>query len=952
MKKTFIKNLFLFLLIIVTALSIVGCKPKEISVNPNEPKDLETYTVSFNTNGGGELSAITVDKGKTVTEPTNPIKETYTFNYWYLDDQDIAFDFTTPIMSDITLVAKWGIVKYTVVFETNGGHQIPAIFVEDGEIADAPESPLKKDFDFVAWYLDQELTTKYKFDVPVTNDITIYAKYKASIYTLSFESNGGSRVVSYMYAANVSISEPKIPTKVGHQFMGWFSDETLLTLFTFDQMPNESLNLYAKWQINTYSINFESSGGTEVEAIVGVYNVSISEPEQPNLAAYDFLGWYTEKSYLNRFVFNKMPGKNVTLYAKWDIPSEERVNLDIALLDIPTIAVANVELPAYGRNGTRFNWSIDKPHLISKTGEVGYAGFGSGGEIVIITLLGVYGGVEVEKTFEVLVLDKVEVTLSSISIVDFINLANEYKVKDGQIELYFFDEEEIPYVDISAFITLLDGAIESVADEPVEIIGDDGEIYMAVYYMEVIEAEAGVVVVRLTKEYSQNNLLADVEVYEAKFDFNNNTYYSKNFDFHDSLGASTETDFGEGLTFGDNIVTEGTGLYIPFENYRIDLIEHENETETKYLMPLYLANLVFVGSVYYDVYYNGDTLYGIDSYQLLEGDSAIQTISTSSYNQKDVSPEMKAATYDYLALAFDYFYGLKTVNNVETYYDVFVEYAEDIVFGRDYKHYQATYDLTYALDDLHTYHILTGYYNEPDFGFQYTDLGDFGARTAGYYQANWAVEAAIQSAFNGVRPAYRVTPDGKTLIVVIDSFTVDTPKNFKRSIDAAMIQHLHIENIVVDITDNGGGNVGAVWRTLGYMTDDVIYYHSQNPTDNSTVTYQIYDEYPAYEVNWYILTSKVTFSAANLMAATAKEQGIATVIGVKSSGGASSISGIVLPTGDVLFMSSTNVISTKNELGEYISVEYGVDPDIVFPGVSKLYDDQYIENVVNQNNQP
>lgn len=155
---------------------------------------------------------------------------------------------------------------------------------------------------------------------------------------------------------------------------------------------------------------------------------------------------------------------------------------------------------------------------------------------------------------------------------------------------------------------------------------------------------------------------------------------------------------------------------------------------------------------------------------------------------------------------------------------------------------------------------------------------------------------------------------------------------------------------MIDLTKNGGGNVGAVWRTLGYMTDDVIYYHSQNPTEGSAVTYQIFDSYPRYDYNWYILTSPVTFSAANLMASTAKEQGIATIIGINSTGGASSISGTVLPTGDVIFISSTNVISTLID-GEYISVEYGVQVDFEFNGFNLLYDDEYIQSVINQLNQ-
>ena len=137
---------------------------------------------------------------------------------------------------------------------------------------------------------------------------------------------------------------------------------------------------------------------------------------------------------------------------------------------------------------------------------------------------------------------------------------------------------------------------------------------------------------------------------------------------------------------------------------------------------------------------------------------------------------------------------------------------------------------------------------------------------------------------------------------------------------------------------------------LAYMTDDVIYYHSQNPTTKATVSYTIYDEYPKFDYNWYVLVSPITFSAANMMASTVQEQGIATVIGITSSGGASSISGLVLPTGDVLFYSSTSVISRKLPDGSFESVEYGVTPDIIFSEYNDLYDLNYIQNEVNRVN--
>lgn len=218
----------------------------------------------------------------------------------------------------------------------------------------------------------------------------------------------------------------------------------------------------------------------------------------------------------------------------------------------------------------------------------------------------------------------------------------------------------------------------------------------------------------------------------------------------------------------------------------------------------------------------------------------------------------------------------------------------------------------------------------------------------GYYQNTWDYEDIIEKEYGkSGRPKIRIIDEGRTAIVVIDSFTVDTPDEFKNDLESIALKNPLVENVIVDLTLNGGGNVGAVWRVLGYMTDDVILYHSQNPIDGSKVTYEIYDTYYAFDYNWFVLISPTTFSAANLLAAQAKELDIATVIGVKSTGGASSISGTVLPTGDVVFYSSSNVISTKTVDGDYLSVEYGVEPEYDFLSLYNLVDEAYIASVVN-----
>ena len=75
-----------------------------------------SQTVTFETNGGTEIQSVKVDKGNCIDEPTQPTREGYTFDGWYIDsDFEEEFDFTTPIDKNVTLYAKWtSELKYTL----------------------------------------------------------------------------------------------------------------------------------------------------------------------------------------------------------------------------------------------------------------------------------------------------------------------------------------------------------------------------------------------------------------------------------------------------------------------------------------------------------------------------------------------------------------------------------------------------------------------------------------------------------------------------------------------------------------------------------------------------------------------------------------------------------------------------------------------------------------------
>jgi C-terminal processing protease CtpA/Prc len=133
------------------------------------------------------------------------------------------------------------------------------------------------------------------------------------------------------------------------------------------------------------------------------------------------------------------------------------------------------------------------------------------------------------------------------------------------------------------------------------------------------------------------------------------------------------------------------------------------------------------------------------------------------------------------------------------------------------------------------------------------------------------------------------------------------------------------------------------------MTEEPIYYSSLNPTDGSAATYFFESSYVAFDYEWYIMTSSVTFSAANLMASMAKEMGVATIIGTQSSGGAASIGLFVTPDGTLLLRSTLNVLATEN-VGEnanliYTNIEAGVPVDYV---LNNTFNNSDITALINQ----
>ena len=102
------------------------------------------------------------------------------------------------------------------------------------------------------------------------------------------------------------------PTQSGYSFAGWYTDMALTQSYNASTPVVQSINLYAKWTINQYTITFNSAGGSSIDPITQDYNSAVVSPENPTKEGYTFSGW-------SQSVPSNMPAENLLLTAQWSI---------------------------------------------------------------------------------------------------------------------------------------------------------------------------------------------------------------------------------------------------------------------------------------------------------------------------------------------------------------------------------------------------------------------------------------------------------------------------------------------------------------------------------------------------------------------------------------------------------------------------------------------------------
>ena len=196
----------------------------------------------------------------------------------------------------LTLYPVWNTNKYTITFDTNGGSEIAPITQDYGTEITAPDNPTRKGYTFKGW--DKEIPKT----MPAEN-ITVKAQWKINQYTITFDTNGGSEIAPITQDYGTEITAPDNPTRKGYTFKGWDKEIP-------ETMPAENITVKAQWEINQYTITFDTNGGSEIAPITQDYGTEITAPDNPTREGYTFIGW-------DKAIPTTMPAENITVTAQW-----------------------------------------------------------------------------------------------------------------------------------------------------------------------------------------------------------------------------------------------------------------------------------------------------------------------------------------------------------------------------------------------------------------------------------------------------------------------------------------------------------------------------------------------------------------------------------------------------------------------------------------------------------
>ena len=297
----------------------VGFRPVLEVLNPDtlSPDSLKAVTLDLNggkLGGSSEDIQIIVKSGESFTAPasdglTRPDGDTDTYFMWLGSDGKLYAP-GDRVPADVTaLTVQWTAPTYAVTLNAgdgtiNNGNVTSYTYGVGAKLPTADDLTYTG-YTFKGWYDNENLTGSPVTAIggTETGNKEYWAKWEINQYTITFDTNGGSEIAPITQNYGTKITTPADPTRKGYTFKGWDKEIP-------KTMPAENITVKAQWEINQYTITFDTNGGSEIAPITQDYGTAITAPADPTRKGYTFKGWDKE-------IPKTMPAENITITARW-----------------------------------------------------------------------------------------------------------------------------------------------------------------------------------------------------------------------------------------------------------------------------------------------------------------------------------------------------------------------------------------------------------------------------------------------------------------------------------------------------------------------------------------------------------------------------------------------------------------------------------------------------------
>ena len=294
----------------------VGFRPVLEVLNPDTLGSDGLKVVTLDLNGGklggsSDAIQIIVKKGESFTAPSaeglpRPDGISEDAQLYWSDENGNCYKPGDTVPADVSMLSITG--DYEVIY-------LPGTYGTGSAVTDMkPHNNIltlrgalftRAGYTQVGWSTVDGGEKVYGFeDIYTKNEaLTLYPVWNTNKYTITFDTNGGSEIAPITQDYGTEITAPDNPTRKGYTFKGWDKEIP-------ETMPAENITVKAQWEINQYTITFDTNGGSEIAPITQDYGTEITAPDNPTRKGYTFKGWDKE-------IPETMPAENITITARW-----------------------------------------------------------------------------------------------------------------------------------------------------------------------------------------------------------------------------------------------------------------------------------------------------------------------------------------------------------------------------------------------------------------------------------------------------------------------------------------------------------------------------------------------------------------------------------------------------------------------------------------------------------